>query len=174
MKWLLFFVLSSLSVKPIFGVEVTGVTDFMAERYLGQWYQVASTNPDFQKGCICSKAKYSRIDFGLIRVENSCYTANGPMRTIVGKATVVSPEFPAQFSVIFGLYGTGKVNYTVAEVGSDYEYAVVLGENASYIWILSRESQLAPETIQGIKQRLSENRIDISNLTESDTTQCGG
>lgn len=173
MKWILISaVLFVSSAKASFALDVSGVPGFNASRYFGNWFQIASTNPVFQRGCVCSKAKYSPIDFGVVRVENTCFDSQGSKKSIVGKATVVNPEFPAQFSVIFDFFGTGKVNYTVAEIGEDYDYAVVLGENASTVWILARERQIDPQTMQDIKKRLVENNIDISNLTESDTSLC--
>jgi apolipoprotein D and lipocalin family protein len=77
-------------MKPVFwsllfialaGCSFFGSTDYPAlevvpavdlNRYAGTWYEIASLPVSQQKGCFCTKAEYSLMDDGVIKVVNTC------------------------------------------------------------------------------------------------------
>lgn len=131
------------------------VSELDLERYLGTWYEVASTKPIFQLGCVCVTAKYALREDGKVQVLNSCRKndVNAPLNVTEG---VASPsDHPAKFNVQFGPFPTPGTNYWVVDLADDYSYAVVSSPFRQPIWILSRTPSLPQETLDGIYQRLS-------------------
>ncbi len=153
-------------------VDLDGIPGFEPERYLGTWYQIQTTNPFFQRACVCAKAEYSLIDDKTIRVENSCYKAEGNVTMAKGKAEIKDPSFPSRLSVSFSPISFGQVNYVVTEVGENYEYAVIVTPGNSPIWILSREKTLPESTLAGIKLRLLQAGVRINDLKDTNPLQC--
>lgn len=130
------------------------VSDLDLQRYLGAWYEVASTKPSFQRDCVCVTATYSKRDDGKVKVENACRrgSVTAPLDIIEGTAT--GSRNPAKFSVSFAGFGMPLTNYWVVDLADDYSYAVVSTPFRRPIWILSRTPELAPETFDGIISRL--------------------
>jgi lipocalin len=52
--------------------ELTTVDSVELDRYLGEWYEIASYPAWFQRDCTAVSAHYSLRDDGLIKVVNSC------------------------------------------------------------------------------------------------------
>lgn len=155
-----------------FAVNLDGVAHFEPQKYLGTWYQLQSTNPFFQRGCKCAKAEYSFIDDRTIRVVNSCYESDGEVSTVTGKAVIKNPEFPSRLSVSFSPFSFGNVNYVVTEVGENYEYAVIVSPGNAPVWILSREKTIPESTLSGIRLRLVNAGVRISDLKDTSPLQC--
>jgi apolipoprotein D and lipocalin family protein len=153
-------------------VNLDGVANFDPERFLGMWYQIQSTNPFFQRGCLCAKADYSVIDEKTIRVENTCVGDNNQRSSVRGKAVIKDPEKPSRLSVSFSPISFGRINYVVTEVGENYEYAVIVSPGNSPIWILARDKELPASILSGIRLRLIQAGVKVHNLKDSSPLQC--
>ena len=150
------------------------VEDLQVERYVGKWYQVASTNPRFQENCFCVTAEYSVIAEDELSVVNSCRlnSVEGELDIVEGTARIPNLSEKSKLNVNFGGIRFPFPNYWVIEVGEAYEYAVVSSPFRNPIWILSREPSLPEATIEGIKSRLRENHFNTSALTPSVQEGC--
>ncbi len=122
--------------------------------FAGKWYQVASTNPFFQAGCVCVTATYTAKDDGTVSVANSCRkdTINGELNNIVG--TAYTTDEPAKLNVVFGGPKLPFSNYWIVDLANDYSYAVISTPFRTPIWVLSRTPSLPEETLTGIYSRL--------------------
>lgn len=141
------------------------VSELDLERYLGTWYEVASTKPIFQLGCVCVTAKYALRADNKVQVLNSCRKndVNAPLDVREG---VASPsDHPAKFNVQFGPIPTPGTNYWVVDLAEDYSYAVVSSPIRQPIWILSRTPSLSQETLDGIYQRLSADGFYVPSIS---------
>lgn len=57
-------------------------------------------------------------------------------------------------------FGPFYGGYHVVALDRDYRWALVVGENTRYAWILARDTSLPPETLDGIVQRAEALGID--------------
>lgn len=128
---------------------VTPVQHFDAKRYLGQWYEIARLDHRFERNLERVTADYSVRSDGQIRVINRGFnTKTQQWSAIEGRAKWVSSPSVGQLKVSF--FGPFYAGYNIVEIDPDYQYALVVGNNFKYLWILSRTPNLAP----AIKTRL--------------------
>jgi len=132
--------------------DVKTVTPFDAERYLGKWYEIARFDMRFERDLINVTANYSLNENGTIKVVNGGYnTVKKEWKQAKGKAKFVIDNTVAKLKVSF--FGPFYGAYNVIALDADYKYAMVVGNDLDYLWILSREKTI-PEDIklQYIKQ----------------------
>lgn len=159
-----------------FGCQATGpqspplevVQSLDIERYLGEWYEIASYPQIFQRGCVATRARYSMRDDGRIRVLNRCRDGDfdGPLREAEGVAWVADPEV-SNARLFVSFFWPFKGHYWVIDLGEDYEYAVVGHPERTYLWILSRTPTLPEDVYAGILERLEAQGYDLAPLTRT-------
>jgi len=141
------------------------VTDFDADRYLGTWYEVARLNHRFERGLYNVTATYSKKDDGSVRVENRGYALDDEKwKSAVGKAKFVSDPGTAHLKVSF--FGPIYGSYVVFELGEDYDYAFVTGNNRKSLWFLSREQVPPAELMERFKTSARAQGFDLSTLID--------
>ncbi len=124
--------------------DVIPVKGFEAERYLGQWYEIARLENRFEKGMINVTAHYSRREDGKIKVVNRGYEPDEEQwREAVGKAVFAQGPDVADLKVSF--FGPFYAPYVVFELGEDYEYAFVTNNDKTFLWLLSRTPEISDE-----------------------------
>ena len=128
---------------------VTPVNDFDLDRYLGTWYEIARLDHSFERGLSRVTATYSMRDDGGVRVVNRGYDAEkGDWNEAEGKAYFVGDPSVGSLKVSF--FGPFYGAYNVAELDDEYGYALVVGPDTDYLWILARD----PNLDQAIVDRL--------------------
>ncbi len=136
------------------GVEP--VQPFEAKRYLGTWYEVARLDHSFERGLTGVTANYSLRDDGGIKVVNrGCDAEKGEWSEAEGKAYFVREKDEGFLKVSFfgPFYGT----YAVFGLDNeDYEYSFVAGPDTDYLWLLSREPEVADSVKSDFMQQASE------------------
>lgn len=134
------------------------------QRYAGNWYEIARLPHRFQKGCYASRAVYTLQEDGLITVYNECRkdAADGPVKSVQGKARVVDRQTNAKLEVSFFWPFWG--DYWIIDLDADYQWAVVGHPNRRYLWILSRQTTLDEEILRGIRTRLQQQGYDLQDL----------
>ncbi len=125
------------------------------ERYLGEWYEIASFPQWFQRGCSNTIAMYSLRADGNITVQNRCIE-NGREKIAEGLVRVPNEEDTAKFEVSF--FGPFWGKYWIIDLDSDYKYAVVGHPSRRYLWILSRTPTLDSQLYQDILTRLRQEK----------------
>jgi apolipoprotein D and lipocalin family protein len=125
--------------------DVSPVTGFELERYLGRWYEIARLDHSFERGLSRVTADYSRRADGKVRVLNRGYSEQEKTwKTAEGKASFAGK--PDQGFLKVSFFGPFYGSYVVFELDRDhYQYAVVCGPNRSYLWILARSPEIDPE-----------------------------
>lgn len=138
----------SCSTTPPKNVDV--VEGFEADRYLGQWYEIARLDHRFERGLDHVTATYSKRDDGGLKVVNRGYQPEKDRwKESVGKAYFTGAPQRAALKVSF--FGPFYAGYNVIALDPDYRYALVCGPNRHYLWILSRTPQLDED----VKQKLT-------------------
>jgi len=119
------------------------VKPFDKEKYLGTWYEIARFDFKFEKNLNNTTATYSLNEDGTIKVVNRGFNyVKGQWKESVGRAKFVDSMDEARLKVSF--FGPFYGGYHVAALDADYQWALVVGPDRSYFWILSRTRQLPP------------------------------
>lgn len=125
---------------------VDAVQNFNADKYLGQWYEIARFDFRFERNMNNTTANYSKNPDGTIKVVNRGYNyVTNQWSEANGKAKFVKKPDVAMLKVSF--FGPFYGGYNVIALDSEYKYALISGQNKGYLWILSREKTI-PESIR--------------------------
>lgn len=141
-------------------VNITSKALFEPARYAGTWYEIASYQTPFQKGCTQTKATYATLPDGRLSVFNTCMV-DGKTKSISGSATVTGP---GRLEVKFASVPFVKAPYWVLWVDEDYQTAVVGVPSGRAGWILNRSPTLRADRLQAAKDILKFNGYALSQL----------
>jgi apolipoprotein D and lipocalin family protein len=122
--------------------NIKPVENFQSNKYLGQWYEIARIDHQFERGLSRVTANYSMREDGSIKVVNRGYSAKDKQwRESVGKAIFVGDDKQAFLKVSF--FGPFYGSYIVFELDQEhYQYALISGPDKSYFWLLSRTPKM--------------------------------
>ena len=149
------------SSQPPAGVRA--VSPFSLERYQGRWYEIARLDHSFERGMSDVSAFYTPQADGSVRVVNRGFdTEHQRWREAVGKALFTGAPTTGSLKVSF--FGPFYGGYHVAALDAGYQWALVVGPDRSYCWILSRTKQLAPALREQIVARANALGIDTQAL----------
>lgn len=156
--WLGLLAVACSSSQPLPVVE-----DVDLKRYQGRWYELASFPLRPQKHCTNTYAEYS-LKEGEIQVYNHCIdSTNGKVKDISGIAYPESGDSNSRLRVKF--FWLFSAPYHIIALDTvDYHYAMVGTPNRKYLWILCRDTQLAPAIMDSLLQRATTLQFDISRL----------
>ena len=134
------------------------------DRYLGQWFEIASYPAWFARNCTGVTADYSLREGGGIKVVNRCFknSLDGQLKEARGRAKVVDSETNAKLKVSF--FGPFWGNYWIVDLDPEYRWAVVGEPKRKYLWILIRTPSLDKDTLDGILSRLPAKGYDANRL----------
>ena len=148
------------------------VADVDVDRYMGTWFEIATTPSIQQRVCYGTQAVYEFNEAqGWVDVLNRC-NAGGPdgrLQEIMGRAEIDDPEAPSKLTVYF--FDQGSPYWVVALDGSageePYQWAVVSVPGQQFIWILSRTPQMDDELRAELNEHLIERGFTIERLIET-------
>lgn len=121
--------------------QVKPVDNFVLERYLGTWYEIARLDHSFERGLQEVSAHYSMRDDGGVKVVNRGFDPEkAKWEDAVGKAYFVGEPGIGQLKVSF--FGPFYGGYNIIVLDDQYQYALVCGPDESYLWILARSRKL--------------------------------
>jgi apolipoprotein D and lipocalin family protein len=141
--------------------NVTPVSGFEVERYLGKWYEIARLDHRFERGLARVTAEYSLNKNGTIKVLNRGYnTKKGTWNSAEGKAKFRGDETDGSLKVSF--FGPFYGGYHIFELGGEYQHVLVAGPSKKYLWILAR----SPEMEETIYRRLVERAKNLGFPTD--------
>jgi apolipoprotein D and lipocalin family protein len=135
------------------------------ERYLGLWYEIARYPHRFQEGCTGSRATYTRLPDGRIRVENACRDARdgGAERRATGVAWV-APGDPSNAKLLVQFFWPFRGEYWIIELDPDYRFAVVGHPSRDYLWILSRTPRMDEGVYRELLRRIATHGYDLTRI----------
>lgn len=153
--------LAGCSTRPPVGI--TPVSPFDLQRYQGHWYELARLDHSFERGLSDVSATYQPQPDGSVRVINRGFNAaKGEWSEAIGKALFTAAPTTASLKVSF--FGPFYGGYHVAALDDDYRWALVVGPDRGYCWILARDKQLAPAQRDAIVARAQALGIETSAL----------
>lgn len=125
---------------------LVAVKNFDSGKYLGKWYEIARFDFRFERNLDNTTANYSLNEDGSIKVVNAGFNyKKGEWSEAIGKAKFVGSKDEARLKVSF--FGPFYGAYNVIALDKDYKYALIVGKNQKYLWILSREKTI-PDNIK--------------------------
>lgn len=162
---LILIVVLMLSFSGCTGIPdgIEPVQDFEVDRYLGTWFEIARLDHRFERGLSNVTAHYSMRDDGGVRVVNRGYRAEDQeWDQAEGKAYFVDDPDVGRLKVSF--FGPFYGAYNVFELDENYHHALVAGPNRSYLWILARQPELPPTTLDELKAKAAAAGYDPAEL----------
>ncbi|MGL4305734.1 MAG: lipocalin family protein [Mycobacteriaceae bacterium] len=131
-------------------------------QYLGTWNQVAAVPQWFSLNCASNtQANYSiDPDAGnVVVVRNSCDDYFSNPVNIEGRARINDTDTNAQLQVTFVSLAQqwqyfGGTNYVIADLASDYSWAIVGDPNRASGFVLARSASLSEEQWIDIRSRV--------------------
>ena len=140
------------------------VSGFDGQRYLGRWYEIARLDHSFERNLSNVSAMYSAKENGEISVLNRGYNEkSGNWKQIEGKARFIYNESVGSLKVSF--FGPFYGGYHVIELDRlNYSYAMVSGPSFSYLWILSRTTELDEAIYSRLVNTAAELGFDTAKL----------
>ncbi|MGB1310526.1 MAG: lipocalin family protein [Leucothrix sp.] len=157
----LLFLLTSCASIP---EGVTPVQGFEVNRFLGKWYEVARLNHSFERGLSNVTATYSLKQDGTIRVINRGYKERNQRWSVAeGKAKFVADPMTGRLKVSF--FGPIYGGYNIIELDKQgYQYALIVGNDRSTLWILSRTPKLDPVIQARLVQKARDLKFPVDGL----------
>lgn len=143
------------------GVRV--VQNFDVNKYMGVWYEIARFDFRFEKNLKNTRAHYTLNDDGTVSVTNSGYDyVKKKHKVASGKAKLAGESNEGKLKVSF--FGPFYSPYNVVGLHGDYEYALVMGKNTDYLWILARTTHLPEAVKEEFLQTARQAGYDLSRL----------
>jgi apolipoprotein D and lipocalin family protein len=144
--------------------NVSPVTGFDVDRYLGTWHEIARLDHSFERGLEQVTAEYSLRDDGGIRVVNQGYDrVKQRWERAEGKAYFIGESDVGRLKVSF--FGPFYGGYNIIDLDQEsYRYALVTGPDTSYLWILARQPQLESSIIERLLGKASALGFDTSRI----------
>ncbi len=140
------------------------VKTFDVARFMGKWYEIARYDHRFEEGMTRVSATYTLLDDGRIEVLNAGYK-DGKYKEIKGKAKQPNPADPGKLKVSFFLWFYS--DYYVLILDPNYRYVVIGSSSDKYLWIMSRNPDLAEDVIRDLLDQLRERGYDTAKLVYS-------
>jgi len=150
----LLFSLTGCTGKPD-GIEP--IQSFDVNRYASEWFEIMRLDHRFERGLTNVTATYTLKADGSVDVLNRGFNREDcAWEEADGRATVQGDPDTASLSVTFFWPFAGGYHVFALDQ-KNYQWAAVSGPSRSYLWILARRPDLAPE----IRTRLVNQARDL-------------
>ncbi len=125
--------------------QISAVTGFQLERYLGTWYEIARLPHSFERDMHQVSAEYSLAGDGTVKIVNRG-VRNGQVKAAQAVAKFKASPDTGELRVSFfrPFYG----DYRIIRLADDYSSAIVTSSRKKYLWILARQRTLSPGLLE--------------------------
>lgn len=164
MRIILIIVYLALSACTGIPKGITAVDKFNIQSYLGTWHEIARLDHRFERGLSHVTATYTMRQDGGIDVINRGYDRKtGNYKVARGKAYFVNDPGVGRLKVSF--FGPFYGGYNIIALDrKNYSWSMISGPSRKYLWILAREKTLAPEVIDRLVTRATEDGFPTREL----------
>ena len=153
---------------PAGPARTTTVASVDVARYGGTWFEIASVKQFFSIGLVNTRAEYSALPDGSIKVVNTgrYFTKDGFLSTITGTAVPVDSS-NARLNVSFTRSNSSQLpgNYWIVDLDPNYQWAIVSDPTGLSCFLLSRTSTVSSGLRADLLARATAKGVDISNVT---------
>ncbi|HET8870531.1 MAG TPA: lipocalin family protein [Aquabacterium sp.] len=163
--------LTACSTRPPTGIEP--VKGFDLRRYSGKWYEIARLDNRFERGLTDVSATYTPNSDGSVAVLNRGYDSESARwKQADGRALFNGAPEIASLKVSF--FGPFYGGYHVVALDPAYQWAMVVGNDRSYLWILCRTRTLPVEVKKRLMDQAAQLGFDTQALTWVSQTRNDG
>lgn len=142
------------------------VAPFELERFMGDWYVIASIATWFERDGFAAVETYRlregvsppQVDV-LFRFRRGSFDA--PVRTLTSTG-FVDPQNPAEWKIQF--FWPVRLDYRVIHVDPGYRFTVIARRARDYVWVMARTPQIEPEDYEDLVEVIREAGYDPSEL----------
>ncbi len=146
-------------------IDSRTVENLDLNRYMGEWFEIARLETRFERGMVAVTARYRLLPDGTVEVVNSgLCPQTGERKTSVGRAKATKVPGRLKVSFVRFIYS----DYNVLELGPDYQWALVGGRSAGYLWMLSRTPAIDEATFEDLRARAQARGYDVEQLLKVD------
>lgn len=139
----------------------TPVANFNLKQYMGEWFEIARYDHNFEAGVSNTKASYY-MDDGIVRIKNSGWKKEH-FNVSLGRAKQPDAQNnPGLLRVSF--FRPFYSDYRILMVDPQYEYALVGSKSKDYLWLLSRTPVLSQNKTQILLNEAQRRGYGIDNL----------
>ena len=144
--------------------NVSPITDFELDGYLGTWHEIARLNHRFERNLEQVTATYSRREDGGVSVLNRGWNrVSEEWKEAQGRAYLIGEPNVGHLKVSF--FGPFFASYVIFEKDSDSkEYAFISGPNHDYLWLLSRTPNISSGTADRFLDRATRLGFPVEEL----------
>ena len=152
------------------GAGLATIASLDVPRYMGTWHEIAKYPNWFQRKCVAdTRAEYSLLPDGTVRVVNRCRLDSGEMLEAFGAARQIgvanSPKLqvrfaPAWLSLMPLVWG----DYWVIDLDAAYQLVAVSEPRQEYLWILARSPRPDAAAVEALVARLAGKGFDLTRL----------
>ena len=141
------------------------IRPFDINRYLGGWFEIMRLDHSFERGLTNVTATYTARNDGSIKVANRGFNRSTcRWKDAEGTAVFQGARDTASLSVTF--FWPFAAGYHVFELDQqDYRWALVSGPSRSYLWLLARQPDLAPEVRNALVAKAKALGFAVDQLT---------
>lgn len=149
---------------------ITAVTPFDATRYAGKWFEIARLDHRFEKGLDNVTACYTLQPDGSVQVINRGFSAEkNAWKEAEGTAKFTGDPRTASLKVSF--FGPFYGGYHVVALDPAYRWAMVVGADRSYVWILARDKQLPADVRAQLLDKAKQMGLAVDQLVWVDQSR---
>jgi apolipoprotein D and lipocalin family protein len=134
------------------------------DRYMGDWYVIASIPTRFEVGAHNAVEHYRLDPDGTVftRFTFRAGSFDGKAKSYDSRGFILDRETNATWGIQF--LWPFKADYRIVFLDSDYRHVVVAREKRDYAWIMAREPAVAEAAYAQMVERLSDVGYDVTKL----------
>ena len=159
---LIFFIFSCSTIHSTQTVKLVNI-----ERFMGDWYVIASVPNFIENNAINPMESYSLNSAGYIDTQFSFFTNNErkEKKRYNAKGFIRNKETNAEWGMQF--FWPIRFSYLIVDLSADYSFTVISVPSKKYIWIMSRTMALDDGVYIQIIEKLKNNGYDISKIVRT-------
>lgn len=133
------------------------------ERFMGDWYVIASIPTPFERDAHNAIERYTATDDGYIATEFSFNKDgfDGPRKTMHAKGFVLDADSSALWGMQF--VWPIKADYRIVYLDDEYTTTIIGRERRDYVWLMSR-SLMSEAEMQQYVERITQLGYDTKQL----------
>lgn len=140
--------------------DIPVVKNFDATRFTGVWHEIARLPQVFEKGLVNVTATYE-LNGDKLKITNRGFRdGKEKIATAVGRFAGPADEGAFRISFFRPFYS----GYRIIWLSSDYDLALVMGNDRSSLWILARNATLESDRLAALIEHASILGFDVSKL----------
>ncbi|KFZ36705.1 hypothetical protein HR45_14695 [Shewanella mangrovi] len=149
--------------------KIAVVEPFVAQQYLGKWYEIGRLDHSFERGLTHVTAEY-RQQADSIKVINRGFNPKTlAWQSADGVAYFTDGHDVGRLRVSFfwPFYGAYQIHQLIPAKpanGAPYQVSLVLGPNVDYMWILARTPQITAETKQALVEQAAALGVNTNDI----------